>query len=176
MRPRFHRRRGSVRPSRPLTPFAAATPASFEALEGRTMFSVFTVTNTLNAGAGSFRQALADANAHPNVLDRADVVAFNIPGTGVKTIAPTSALPTITESVTIDGYTQPGSGVNTRAVGTNGTLMVELSGASAPFPSNGLTVAAASTRIRGLVINRFNTGINLSAGAVGGVVERGHRR
>src|SRR3954454_23575216 len=46
---------------------APAGLATFEALEGRTLFSVFTVTNTLNAGAGSLRQAITDANAHANV-------------------------------------------------------------------------------------------------------------
>lgn len=37
----------------------------------------FTVTNVLNTGVGSFRQAVLDANANPGH----DTIAFNIPGT-----------------------------------------------------------------------------------------------
>src|SRR5262245_33207624 len=65
----------------------------------------FTVTNINDSGPGSLRQAILDANAHAGPA----LVAFNIPGPGVHTIAPTSGLPPITNSTTIDGYTQPGS-------------------------------------------------------------------
>jgi hypothetical protein len=64
----------------------------------------FTVINTQDSGAGSFRQAITDANSSPGT----DIVNFNLPGGGFQTIVLTSPLPTITDPVTIDGTTQPG--------------------------------------------------------------------
>ena len=55
--------------------------------------SSFVVTNTNDAGPGSLRQAILDANASPGT----DVIGFNIPGAGPHTIQPiTSTLPTST--------------------------------------------------------------------------------
>ncbi|SMG53427.1 gliding motility-associated C-terminal domain-containing protein [Marivirga sericea] len=82
-------------------------------------YAQITVTNTNNAGAGSLRQAIIDANANPGV----DNIVFNIPdtdpnytsdgGTGNETwtISPvTNDLPEITEGVILDATTQPGTG------------------------------------------------------------------
>ena len=82
--------------------------------------ATFTVVNTLDAGPGSLRQAIADANANSDP----DFIGFDIPtsdigydpGAGVWTIQLLSSL-VVTHSVTIDGYTQPGSQPNTQAVG-----------------------------------------------------------
>ena len=64
----------------------------------------YTVTNTADSGAGSLRQAILDANAHPGT----DTIAFSIPGAGVQTIAvPVTALPVITSPVVIDGRRSP---------------------------------------------------------------------
>ncbi|MGQ0540705.1 MAG: beta strand repeat-containing protein, partial [Blastocatellia bacterium] len=65
--------------------------------------AVFTVTNNLDAGAGSFRQAILDANAQPGT----DTIQFQI-GTGAVNIHHNSALPDIIQPVIIDGTTQPG--------------------------------------------------------------------
>ena len=43
-----------------------------------------------------------------NTTAGADIIDFNIAGSGVRTIALNGALPQITEQVTIDGTTQPG--------------------------------------------------------------------
>ena len=117
----------------------------------------FTVVNTNDAGAGSLRQAILDANGNPG----ADTIAFNITGSGVHTIAPASALPTITDAVTIDGYTQPGSSANTNPPdqATNAVLRVELDGSNTggSFSNAALITQGASNSnvtIRGLVINR----------------------
>ncbi len=113
--------------------------ASLEVLEDRRLLSTFTVTNTSDSGAGSFRQAILDANG----ANGADTIAFNIPGSGVQTINPASALPEITDPVTIDGYTQPGAKANSLASGTNASLLIQT-----PLP----TISAGSSTIRGLVI------------------------
>ncbi len=103
-------------------------------------------------GVISLREAIIAAN---NTVG-ADVINFNIAGAGVKTIVPLSLLPTITSPVTIDGYTQPGSSANTLAVGDNSVHLIELNGNSALV--NALTITAGSSTVRGLVINRFNSG------------------
>jgi CSLREA domain-containing protein len=133
----------------------------------------FTVNNILDPGNGTcdaiactLREAITAANANPG----ADLINFNIPGAGVKTIAPTSALPIITEAVTIDGYTQPGAAENTLALGDDAVLLIELNGTSAGALTIGLNLTADGCLIRGLVINRFgNSGINLNSG--GNVIE-----
>jgi CSLREA domain-containing protein len=113
--------------------------------------ATFAVTNTQDSGAGSLRQAITDANAN-NGLGK---IVFNIPGSGVHTIAPISELPTITKPVTIDGYTQPGASANTLAVGSNATLLIEIDGTNAGFGSDGLRITASDSTVRGLVINHY---------------------
>ena len=63
--------------------------------------TTFVVTNTASSGPGSLNQAIASANSSPG----ADLITFNIPGTGVQTI--TGSLPTISDTVILDGSTQP---------------------------------------------------------------------
>lgn len=67
--------------------------------------STFTVNSTADPGTGScdstecsLREAITAANTNAGT----DTINFNIPGSGVKTIAPISALPTITNAVNID--------------------------------------------------------------------------
>ena len=59
--------------------------------------STFTVTTTNDAGAGSLRQAILDANTNADL----DTIAFNITNVAaaVKTITPASALTEITSPV-----------------------------------------------------------------------------
>ncbi len=123
--------------------------------------ATFTVTHTLDTGAGSLRQAILDANATAG----ADTIAFAIPGTGPHSIAVASSLPGLTGPVTIDGYTQSGATVNTLATGTNAQIRIEIRGPG-DFSASGLTllVGAVDSTIRGLSINRFGgSQINLLA-------------
>ena len=120
------------------------------------------VTNTADSGPGSLRQAILNANAIANE-GGADLISFNIPGAGVHTIQPASPLPTITDGVFIDGYTQPGASPNTLSSGDNAVLKIELDG-SAAGSSDGLSLQASDSTVRGLVINRF---------AVAGIVVQG---
>jgi len=106
--------------------------------------STFTVTNTNDSGANSFRQAITDANNNPG----ADMIDFQISGAGQKTITVTSVLlPDITDAVTIDG-------------GNNGVASnrVEISGGGT-FCC-GLSVSGSNangSEIRNLVINGFTS-------------------
>lgn len=113
------------------------------------------VTNTLDSGPGSLRQAILDANAHPNVTGQVDKIAFNIPGAGPHNIALTTALPTITEAVDINGATQPGT-LEFPTVAIDGTALVgsidgfRITGSNTTigwlnlrnFPSDGIEVQA----------------------------------
>ena len=120
-----------------------------------------TASNTNDAGPGSLRQAIIDANASPGT----QTISFNIPGAGVHTINLASALPDITDPVIIDGYTQTGASPNTQTTGSDAVLLIELNGTSAGAGVHGLTIASGGggSTVRGLVINRFSgNGINIS--------------
>ncbi len=132
-----------------------------EPLERRALLATFTVTNTDDAGPGSFRQAILDANDHPNDPGTRDLIDFDIPGSDVHTIAPISALPRIIEPVAIDGTSQPGF---------QGTPLIELSGAQVDGGS-GLSIhydlahfdPEIGSLIVGLAINRFpGAGIDIA--------------
>src|ERR1043165_4028411 len=94
--------------------------------------ATYHVTTTIDNGdnqnptPGSLRKAIVDANGNAGQ----DLIDFQIPGAGVKTISPLTPLPVITDSVTIDGYTQPGASPNTLATGNNAVLLIELDGSS----------------------------------------------
>jgi len=120
---------------------------------GQFKVATIQVTNTNDSGPGSLRQAIIDANKSAGVRE---TIGFAI-GTGTVTIQPTSPLPTITDPVILDGTTQPGFG---------GKPIVEIAGNLAGAGATGLIVNASDSVIRGLVINRFGTGVT-----VGGTVE-----
>ncbi|MCC6968995.1 MAG: right-handed parallel beta-helix repeat-containing protein [Phycisphaerales bacterium] len=71
--------------------------AMFEGLESRQLLAVFTVTNTRDAGAGSLRQAVLDANAAAG----ADVIEFSSGLAG--TIALSSGELNVSDSLSING-------------------------------------------------------------------------
>jgi hypothetical protein len=141
---------------------AALTTLSLMLTAGPAHAEDFTVTNALDSGGGSLRQAILDANDN----EGADTIKFNIPVEAVHTISPTSELPTITEAVIIDGYSQPGSEPNTRQSGANdAVILTELSGINAGSGADGLDIGASGVVVRGLAINRFsNNGIRVTAG------------
>jgi len=122
---------------------------AFSRVDGAT--AQFVVRNTNDDGAGSLRQAIVDANSHPNDQGP-DFISFAIPGSGVHTILLESALPEITEPVIIDGWTQPG---------WNGAPLIELT-ADAGVTVDGLAITGGTTTIRGLVMNGFQNAIKIS--------------
>ena len=114
--------------------------------------TVLTVTNTLDAGSGSFRQAILSSNALPGYQP----IVFNILATGAHSIALQSPLPAITDLTSINATTQ---------FDFVDVPVVEISGANAGAGANGLQLDAGSagSTIRGLVLNRFDgTGIVVS--------------
>lgn len=99
------------------------------------------VTNTSDAGSGSFRQAILSANLSPNRTR----ILFNIPGPGPHTILPLTPLPDIASPVVIDATTQPGYA---------GAPIVAIGGVSAGA-SAGLRLDAGQSVITGLAIHDF---------------------
>ncbi len=111
----------------------------------------FTVTNTNDSGAGSFRQALIDANSNGNPSDM-DVINFNISGSGVKTITPATVYPNISEKVTINGYSQPGSSVNVAPTPQpiNSVILIEFDGVNSALNLLSLNITAAGSVVKGI--------------------------
>ena len=107
----------------------------------------FVVTNANDAGAGSLRQAIFDADSSPGT----DTITFNIPGTGVQTITLASPLPSFDDPVIVDGYSQPNSAPNTLANGTNAQILIDINGNG----NVGLYVVAPNCQFRGLVLRNF---------------------
>ena len=148
-------------------------------------YSFNVVVNKNNAGQGSVRQFLTNANALGNAglaqAGRAaaiDNAVFMLadgtarPGLqasypsmfvgGIATIAPTSALPTVTGPVVVDAQTQPG---------WSSAPIVELTGAGAGAGVSGLSISAGASTVRGLIVNNFlGSGISLS-GAGGNTIQ-----
>lgn len=117
--------------------------------------ATFVVSNTKDAGPGSLRQAVLDANA----AEGADTIAFDIPGAGPHAIVLATALPTIVGTLTVDGFTQAGSSPNTLTPeegGLDTVLAVEIRTGNPNIfnllPSTNLTV-------QGLALSRYGNAI-----------------
>ncbi len=132
-------------------------PLDLERLEARQLLAVFTVTNTgdnggvnpaPNAGTGTLRQAIVDANA----TSGADTINFNIPGLGVQVIQPESPLPTIMDTVLINGASQGSS--TTPLIELDGSLLTGSSANGLVF-SQGMGSSANGSTVSGLAINDF---------------------
>jgi CSLREA domain-containing protein len=146
--------------------------------------STFIVTSTADIGGNctgtptncTLRQAIASANA--TVV--ADVINFNIPGSGPHVITPATALPAITRGLTLNGYSQPGSVQNTSVTGFNAVLKIRISGTSIPAGA-GLSVTTnfGGVTIQGLSITDFDgqivgvSGRAIEARSLGNVSIRG---
>jgi parallel beta-helix repeat protein len=136
-----------------------------EVLEARTLFSVFVVNNTADAGPGSLRQAILDANLNPG----ADAVTFTIPQpagqTLVQTISLAAALPAITDPLSLDATTE---------AGYHAAPLIELRGTLAGAGA-GFELAAPGCVVAGFVINGFSgDGVTVDAGADGAVLRNNY--
>jgi len=115
------------------------------------------VTNTNNSGAGSLRSAIQNANGTPEL----DVIEFHIPGNAVHTITPTTPLPGILYPVTITGETEEGWVAATAS--TAAALRIEINGATAGGVGLTFLVSSSGSTLKGLVVNRYQTGIELQS-------------
>ena len=132
--------------------------------------ATFTVSNTNDAGPGSLRQAVIDANADGTV----DSIEFAIPeglcaANGVCSIVLASILPDITEGVVIDGTTQPRYGTaraNVCAAASTPSYMRILVKSAADFVFS--VTALGEVTLRGLAIaggGGTTTGIRIDTNA-----------
>jgi hypothetical protein len=116
--------------------------------------SVFMVSTTDDAGMGSLRQAIMDANT----AGGSNEIHFAIAGAGLHTITLASQLPAVTSSLTIDGFSQAGSMANTNspdAGGLNAVLQVEVVGNGGFYgfslgSANGVTLTVQGMAVHGL--------------------------
>ena len=139
--------------------------------------TTFSVTTTADAGTGSLRQAITDANATAG----ADRIAFAIPasdagcdGGGVCTIQPTSELPPITDAVVIDGLTQAGASCDAWPATLKVVLNGELAGSA-----HGINIVSSDNTVQGLVVNGFDAssvyaGIRIRTNVGGATADRNH--
>jgi len=161
-----------IRPAtnRPKTASTVVTGTLISFLLGMTTMAAFAnapiiVTNTLDLGAGSLRQAISDANS----ASGADTITFNIPitdpgcnsTTKVCTIKPTSLFDNITSQVIINGYSLTmGASENTLAVGDNAKLVIELDATNVNPAFRLEGASSGSSTIKGLAITHLaNEGI-----------------
>jgi hypothetical protein len=113
--------------------------------------NILLVTNTLDSGAGSLRQAILNANNSTSV----ETINFAIPGAGVHTIFPQTSLPTIAKPTIIDGTSQSGY---------TGSPLIELNGGGG-LALEGLAITGGNSTVKGLIIDGFgDSGILLSSG------------
>jgi parallel beta-helix repeat protein len=132
----------------------------FLALSGKIQAAAFTVINTGDAGAGSLRQALLDANSNPGL----DTIAFSI-GSGIQTISPLTAFPMITDPVIIDGTTQPGF---------SGSPLIVINGSSISGSAIGLWITGGGSTVKGLAVGNFVNGAGIALSTNGGNVIQGN--
>ena len=118
------------------------------ALPSAASAATFTVSNTNDSGAGSFRQAILDANAAAG----RDGIAFGVGLGGAITISLASDLPTVTEAVVIDGESQDGTGTIAQPVTLDGNQHAGLT-----FAGSGGTDAATGSQVLGFRITDFKT-------------------
>lgn len=139
-----------------------------------------TIVSTNEAGPGSLRQFIVNANALDNIglaqvghAAGIETSIFEMPTTDPNylaapltwTITPDSLYAFVSDPVVIDGYTQSGANPNTNAAPSalNGTLVVEIDDlSSVDFGLIVLNAAGGST-FRGLVMNHFQQAFALAS-------------
>ncbi|MFL5730080.1 MAG: beta strand repeat-containing protein [Cytophagaceae bacterium] len=147
---------------RPAGAAGGTAPAITGIIAGTTNFgtltqlpSILLVNSLADAGAGTLRQAITDANNHCG----RDTIVFNLGAAGPYTINLASALPNLTDNagVLIDGWSNPGALPNTIPVfnTTVGTPLNPVYKVVVTCNTNGtpcFSIASNNNIIRGLVL------------------------
>lgn len=127
----------------------------------------YTVTSGADAGPGSLRQAMLDAQATPG----ANAILFNIPGSVCpRTIDLQSVLPDITQDLVIDGSSQPGFVGNSSDTGYNGSRCVAIRRAGGSNLAHALRVPSnapsdTTLTVDSLAFGGFDDAIHLADGS-----------
>ncbi len=111
------------------------------------------VTNTLDSGVGSLRQAIANAR----LTAGSDIITFALTNPALKTITLLTALDDLNGNITIDG-------------GTSGVI---LSGTSTTAGTNGLSITGSGNVVKGITVTGFTGNgilIDGSNNTVGGTI------
>ncbi len=124
----------------------------------------YVVTTAADAGAGSLRQAILDANTYeignPGV---GQTITFNIAGAVPHVITTVTPLPTVLATVSIDGYSQPGAAEG--PIGTR-TIGIQLNGGglanSLLVIGDGVSVGNNCTIVGLNIVNSGGDGIELT--------------
>jgi hypothetical protein len=133
--------------------------------------ATFTVTNTNDAGAGSLRQAIEDANAAAGF----DTIDFDLDVSTPQIITLSSNLPTLTEDVFIDGTTATNYLFGSQMVTisrTGGATLTVGAGVSAEIQGLqitgsggvGVSLSTGSSTIRENIISGNSIGVDISGG------------
>lgn len=139
-----------------------------ESLESRDVPATFTVTNLLDTGAGSLRQAISDANAAAG----ADTITFTGAG-ATGTITLTSGEITVSDAVTITG---PGAAALTVSGNSaSRVLNIGLTTDGGLVDISGLTFANGSTTGQGGAIANNNARLSLAASTFTGNTSTSNR-
>lgn len=109
--------------------------------------NTYTVINTSDVGAGSFREAINQANTHIGP----DTIKFQIAGTGDHIIQPVSALPLISDTIFFDGFSQ--SGLNIHNIIIDGSLYPPTS------PCILINNNSSFSRFEGIIFKSFTYGV-----------------
>jgi hypothetical protein len=139
-----------------------------QALEDRTLPSTFTVTNLLDSGVGSLRQAILDANAAPGD----DTITFEVTGT----IQLAGALPNLSSNIDLQG---PGASSLTVRRNTGGFYRIFTVGSGTTVCISGLTITngvANDSAGGGGIFNSGTLTVNsstVSGNYGGGIVNNG---
>ena len=152
------------RPNRITTTASTAVAATLVSL-GVAAFAApahaatFVVDKPSDAGVGSLRQAILDANA----LAGTDRIEFAIPGDPAvaQVIAPVNDLPTVTGRVEIDGYTQAGSAQALPGVPAEVRVVID-----ATATNRGLELATDGSLVRGLQVSDAALGFLVADGII----------
>ena len=134
------------------TSLTLALMLSAVCLTTRTLAANFTVTNTNDAGAGSLRQAILDANAAAG----ADTITFAANVTGTINLA--TALPNISDELTING---PGAGLLNERRNAVANFRIFTILANRTVVINGLTISNGNDNDGGGIQNSGLLTINL---------------